>query len=81
MDRPYYREILRDVRPDLVIGDVASFDLALPAFMRSLGDLSADLRLVLRRNAETSAWATAQVRSGGPLRLVDEVVNSVAELI
>ncbi|QDV09099.1 hypothetical protein Poly30_46560 [Planctomycetes bacterium Poly30] len=81
MDRPHYAAILKDVDPDLVIGDVASFDLALPAFLRSRGDLSPGLRLVLRRNESTSAWALAQAEKPGPLRLVDEIVDSVAELL
>ncbi|MFT5731459.1 MAG: phosphoglycolate phosphatase-like HAD superfamily hydrolase [Planctomycetota bacterium] len=81
MDRPHYRAILEDVRPDLVIGDVASFDLALPAYMRSRGELSEGLRLVLRRSANTSAWALAQPGESGPVRLVDEVVDSVRELL
>lgn len=81
MDRPHYEAILAEVQPDLVIGDVASFDLALPAYMRSTGKLSDRLRLVLRRNAGSSRWALAQVHGAGPVRLVDEVVDSVAELL
>ncbi|MEM8709376.1 MAG: hypothetical protein AAGG01_00375 [Planctomycetota bacterium] len=80
MDRPRYREILERFRPDMVIGDVASFDLALPAFMRSRGELGSDLRLVLRRNENSSKWALAEPASREAIRLVDEVVDSVNEL-
>lgn len=80
MDRPHYEAILLEVQPDLVVGDVASFDLALPAYMRWQGRLSADLRLVLRRSANSSKWALAQAASTDALRLVDEIVDSVAEL-
>lgn len=81
MDRPHYEAILLEVQPDLVVGDVASFDLALPAYMRWRGRLSADLRLVLRRNADSSKWALAQAESKGAIRLVDEIIDSVAELV
>ena len=80
MDRPHYEAILLDVQPDLVVGDVASFDLALPAYMRWQGRLSADLRLVLRRSANSSKWALDQAESTGALCLVDEIIDSVGEL-
>ncbi len=81
MDRPHYEAILLDVRPDLVIGDVASFDLALPAYMRAMGRLAPGLRLLLRRNSGSSQWALDQPNERGPIRLVDEIVDSVAELL
>ena len=81
MDRPHYEAILLGVQPDLVVGDVASFDLALPAYLRWRGRLSADMRLVLRRHPESSKWALAQAESCTAIRLVDEIVDSVAEVL
>ena len=80
MDRPHYESILLEVQPDLIVGDVASFDLALPAYLRWRGRLSAKLRLVLRRNADSSKWALAQAESTGAIRLVDEIVDSVEQI-
>lgn len=80
LDRPYYREIVARERPDLVIGDVASLDLAVPAMLRAEGVLDSAARLVLRRGPRSSAWATGQVDLAPDVRLVDEVVDSVAEL-
>ncbi len=80
MDRPHYEAILLEVQPDMVVGDVVSFDLALPAYLRWRGRLSKDLRLVLRRSAQSSKWALAQAGSSDAIRLVDEVIDSVAEL-
>lgn len=81
MDRPHYETILLEVQPDVVVGDVVSFDLALPGYLRWRGRLSADMRLVLRRSAHSSKWALAQAEAQSAIRLVDEVIDSVAELI
>ena len=80
MDRPHYEAILLDVQPDMVVGDVVSFDLALPGYLRWRGRLSTDMRLVLRRTTNSSQWALGQAGSSDAIRLVDEVIDSVAEL-
>lgn len=81
LDRPRYREILGRERPDVVIGDVASLDLATPAFMRASGDLGDDLRLLLKGHGKASTWATSQVELAPEERLVDEVVPSISALL
>jgi phosphoserine phosphatase len=77
VDRPRYLEVLADERPDLVIGDVFSLDLALPSVMRREQQPGAPRALVLRRHSHTPAWVTAD-RGGGT---IDLVVAQVGELI
>ena len=61
-DRPHYAEILRDERPNVVIGDVFSLDLALPlALARAGGDAFRGLHAVLRRRPYTPAWSSSHV--------------------
>lgn len=81
LDRPIYREVLERVRPDVLIGDVASLDLAAAADLRSRGALPRDLRLLLRRNADTSPWALAQPELPRDARFVDEVVDSITAMV
>ncbi len=80
-DRPHYRAILAETQPDVVVGDVTSLDLALPAAMRSNGELGAGTELVLRRSAGTPNWATSQVELPVAERAVDRVIASVQELL
>ena len=81
IDRPHYRAILEEVRPDVVVGDVTSLDLALPAAMRSAGELRAGTRLVLRRTSGSPDWATSQPQLAPHERAVDETVDSVADVL
>ena len=75
-DRPRYAAILREERPDLVIGDVFSLDLALPHVLRRAGDPGAPRELVLRRHPHTPRWVL-DTRAGGA---IDHVVERVGEL-
>ncbi|MBC8073659.1 MAG: hypothetical protein IAG13_35380, partial [Deltaproteobacteria bacterium] len=77
VDRPRYREVLADERPDLVIGDVFSLDLALPSVMRREQHAGAPRALVLRRHPHTPAWVTADLGGG----TIDLVVAQVGELV
>lgn len=82
VDRPRYRAILERERPDLVLGDVVSLDLALPAFMRSTGELPKNLQLWLREHPRASTWAKELVgESGAGVPVVDRVVPSIRALI
>jgi hypothetical protein len=76
VDRPRYRAILEEERPDLVVGDVFSLDLALPHALRTRGAPGGPRRLVLRRHGHTPAWA-ADHRVDG---VVDYVVDHPAQL-
>lgn len=81
VDRPLYREILLDVRPDLIIGDVASLDLAMGSALREEGALAPDLRLLLRHPGEAPAWAREQTAHAPAARLVDKIVPSIRALV
>ncbi|MEM9380126.1 MAG: hypothetical protein AAGB93_09290 [Planctomycetota bacterium] len=80
LDRPFYRDVVADLDPDVVIGDVASLDLAIPAALRADGTIRSSTRLVLRRNERSSRWALEQTGLERDERLVDEVVDSVLDL-
>ena len=80
LDRPFYREILEREQPDLIIGDVASLDLAMPAAMRVEGSLGASTQLLLRQSEGSARWAVEQTTLDRSARLVDRCVPSVLEL-
>lgn len=71
VDRPRYRAILAEERPDFVIGDVFSLDLALPHVMRRAGELSAEL--VLRRHPHTPRWVLDTLADGAIDRVVEQL--------
>lgn len=76
LDRPHYRAVLAAEQPDLVVGDVLSLDLALPAMLRAVGVLPAHLALALRRHTHTPAW-TLDAHRGG---VFDHLIDDVREL-
>jgi phosphoglycolate phosphatase-like HAD superfamily hydrolase len=73
--RPHYARIIEEEQPDVVIGDVLSLDLALPAALRERAEWFSDARLFLRRHPETPAWALAGCREKKI-----EVVDSIARI-
>ena len=77
VDRPKYRVVLEEERPDLVIGDVFSLDLALPHVLRERGDVGAPKTLVLRGHEHTPAW----VRETLVGTVIDRMVDGVDELV
>jgi phosphoglycolate phosphatase-like HAD superfamily hydrolase len=77
VDRPLYRAVLREERPDLVIGDVFSLDLALPHVLRERGAEGAPRTLVLRGHSHTPDWVRREL-VGGP---IDHEVGGVEELV
>ena len=76
VDRPKYRRILEEERPDLVIGDVFSLDLACPHTLRGVGGVPESLQLVLRRHAHTPEWILGTRADG----MIDTLVDGVDEL-
>lgn len=64
VDRPAYRTILQDEKPQVVIGDVFSLDLALPLALCEAGELQS--HLLLRTRPYTPAWARSLVEQGHP---------------
>lgn len=55
VDRPKYREVLLAEKPDAVVGDCLSLDLALPLALARSGALTPKLKLVLKRRHYTPA--------------------------
>jgi beta-phosphoglucomutase-like phosphatase (HAD superfamily) len=56
-DRPKYEEILREEKPNMVIGDVFSLDLALPLYLsQSEPQVFGGMRLLLRTRDYTPGW-------------------------
>lgn len=81
LHRPIYEEVLLEQDPDVIIGDVASLDLAMGAAMRASGALKPGLRLLLRGHDAMSSWAAEQPQLPRDERLVDEVVDSITALV
>lgn len=75
-DRPRYREVISQERPEFVIGDVFSLDLALPHVLRAEGQPFAPRDLVLRRHPHTPNWVLDSRADGA----IDHVVDSVGDL-
>lgn len=76
LDRPHYRALLAEERPDVVVGDVLSLDLALPSMLRFTGVLQPMTSLVLRRHAHTPPWTLEAQRAG----VFDHVIDGLDEL-
>lgn len=76
VDRPKYRQVLEEERADLVIGDVYTLDLALPAKLRREHARGAPRTLVLRRHAHTPEWISKDRAAGA----IDHFVAGVQEL-
>jgi hypothetical protein len=68
VDRSHYREALLAERPDVVVGDVFSLDLALPLAMAE-ADPAWTPHCVLMRTAHTPAWSRDLAAAGAWPRL------------
>lgn len=64
VDRPQYRAILERERPDLVVGDVLSLDLAVPLAMRLEGHPAAPREVALLDRGRAPRWVLDSVGSG-----------------
>jgi hypothetical protein len=64
--RPSYESALREERPDAVVGDVFSLDLALPLALRRREPAFAGLRLFWLVHPYTPAWLRARIESAAP---------------
>ncbi|GIW72578.1 MAG: hypothetical protein KatS3mg102_2120 [Planctomycetota bacterium] len=73
--RLHYYRLLEELRPAVVIGDVLSLDLVLPAALRREQLLSGPMRLYLKRNPYTPDWALMAAAEADI-----EVVGGLAEL-
>ncbi|MFQ5747927.1 MAG: hypothetical protein ACE5H3_00550 [Planctomycetota bacterium] len=64
VERPSYREILERERPDMLVGDVFSLDLAQPLALRLDGRPGAPASIGLLRRRDTPDWVLASVGPG-----------------
>jgi hypothetical protein len=77
IDRPAYLGVLQEVRPDIIIGDVFSLDLALPHHLRTRGEAGGPRLLALRRNSHTPQWVTDGKADGA----IDVIVDHPRDLL
>ncbi|MBI4510678.1 MAG: HAD family hydrolase [Deltaproteobacteria bacterium] len=78
--RGYYFDILDEERPDVVIGDVLSLDLALPLVLRDTAKGFGGMKLYLKRSAGTPEWAVRVAKDNG-IRVIDKVAEVVDLLL
>ncbi len=71
IDRDHYRTILEEERPDVVIGDVFSLDLALPLCLREADPDLLRTGVVLMNNDYTPAWSREALGSFTGTAVVD----------
>lgn len=79
VDRGHYREALAVERPDVVVGDVFSLDLALPLVMGREEPASCRPLCLLARTRFTPAWSLELARDGGLERL--RLLPALADLV
>lgn len=61
IDRPFYLKALLEEKPDAVVGDVFSLDLALPLHLSESGQLNG-VKVCLRQRAYTPAWTVNNIK-------------------
>lgn len=76
VDRPKYREVLIEEKPDFVIGDGISLDLATPLALSNEGTLSAKIKLFVKRRPYTPAFSQKALALSPHLVLCDEWVHA-----
>lgn len=81
--RPHYEEALRDEKPDAVVGDVFSLDLALPLALKRREKPFANMRLFWLIQPYTPPWLREAVAAsaGGEVEEVSGGLAGVAERV
>lgn len=81
--RPHYESVLREERPDAVVGDVFSLDLALPLMLKREDPDFRGLRLFWLMQPYTPPWLKAQVQraAGREIECIEGGLAAVADLI
>jgi phosphoglycolate phosphatase-like HAD superfamily hydrolase len=69
LQRPHYLEVLERLRPDAVIGDVLSLDLALPLYLRSQHPEWQHFRAGLIQQPYTPVWIAQRAEAARELGL------------
>lgn len=78
--RPHYRAVFDAERPDAVVGDVFSLDLALPLWLRRHVSGFERLRLFWLKRSYTPRWLLDVVAAEAPeVELLDDGLGGVAE--
>ena len=85
IDRAHYRAVLERERPDVVVGDVFSLDLALPLALAADGHAHCRPLCLLARTRFTPGWSLGLARGGTlpglrPLDALGDLVPLVAGL-
>jgi hypothetical protein len=85
VDRPSFLTILADEKPDAVIGDVFSLDLALPIYLsQSQPEHFSNLQVFLRTQHYTPKWSreimTSHKEENASLHLLDELPHLIEKL-
>ena len=85
VDRAHYRAVLERQRPDVVVGDVFSLDLALPLALAADGHAHCRPLCLLARTRFTPGWSLGLARGGTlpglrPLDALGDLVPLVAGL-
>ena len=80
INRPVYRQILVEEKPDIVVGDVFSLDLALPCGMAmELPDFS-QTRSLLIAHSYTPEWAKRAIQSAPNGLLIESITEILEDL-
>ena len=79
VDRAHYRAVLEAARPDVVVGDVFSLDLALPLALAADGHPTCRPLCLLARTRFTPAWSLGLAQGGAlpNLRLLEALGDLV----
>ncbi|NOT35383.1 MAG: hypothetical protein HOP12_14660, partial [Candidatus Eisenbacteria bacterium] len=78
--RPHYREVLQEIRPGAVVGDVFSLDLALPLALKRSEPGWQDVRLFWLIRDYSPAWLRAEVErhAGAEVEILEDGLAGVA---
>lgn len=63
-DRPHYESIILEEKPDAVIGDVFSLDLALPNYLAGVVPALREITVILRKRDYTPSWSLDYIQKG-----------------
>lgn len=77
--RANYHKILMEERPDYVIGDVFSLDLALPVYLRLNDKQFSNLKVIQKVQSHTPLWVRDYLKSN-ELKGIAFMVDSIDEL-
>lgn len=80
-DRPGYEAILLEEKPDVVVGDVFSLDLALPLELARTREGLRGLTAILRKREYTPAWSIEHLMTGLGTEVKRGVIDELDSLL